>query len=100
MYGLRAMMLPASMICLTSSGASSGGRATPLGSAGAFVMSVEPAGPGRGAAAGGAVAGRAGRGGPLGLGADFGQSRVGRGRRARAAVAGDRLDDLGPHLRE
>ena len=36
------MMLPASMICLTSSGASSGGRAIPLGSAVAFVMSVWP----------------------------------------------------------
>src|SRR5687767_15344478 len=35
------MMLPASMICLTSSGASSGGSATPLGSATALVRSEE-----------------------------------------------------------
>jgi hypothetical protein len=34
------MMLPASMICLTSSGASSGGSAMPFGSAVALVMSV------------------------------------------------------------
>src|SRR3954463_9041704 len=42
MYGVRAMPLPASMICLTASGASSGGRATPLPSAIALSTALLP----------------------------------------------------------
>src|SRR3954452_9412438 len=42
MYGVRAMPLPASMICLTASGASSGGSATPLPSAIACETAFEP----------------------------------------------------------
>src|SRR3954463_9214722 len=42
MYGVRAMPLPAWIICLTASGASSGGSATPLPSAIASVRELEP----------------------------------------------------------
>src|SRR3954463_5098779 len=42
MYGVRAMPLPASMICLTASGASSGGSATPLPRAIACETAFEP----------------------------------------------------------
>src|SRR3954466_13485225 len=42
MYGVRAMPLPASMLCLTASGASSGGSATPLPSATACETALEP----------------------------------------------------------
>ena len=83
------MMLPASMICLTSSGASSGGRAIPLGSAVALVMSVWPV-----RARLDARRGRRGRLGAgvlePGVGADVGG----------AGVAGHRLDDLGAQLRQ
>src|SRR4051794_10645604 len=42
MYGVRAMPLPASMICLTASGASNGGSATPLPNAIACETAFEP----------------------------------------------------------
>src|SRR3954452_16104025 len=42
MYGVRAIPFPASMICLTASGASSGGSATPLPSAIALSTALLP----------------------------------------------------------
>ena len=86
------MMLPASMICLTSSGASSGGSAMPFASAVARVMSVLP---GLRCAAG------ARRGGRVRLRADVGQPGI--GHRSLATPAGgarDGLDDLRAHLRQ